>query len=80
MNVVSRCRLHEVGFSCIINVTYGILCNGWGTSIILYVPRDNVNPVEMGKYFGYTIYESYDLNALAFSALKYYIVIASTTQ
>jgi hypothetical protein len=61
MDIISRCGPPEVGFSRAANVTYGILCNRWGTDIVLFVPQDNTNPTENGKYLELAIYESYDL-------------------
>ena len=38
--------INEVGLGYAASVTYGMLCNGWGTNIVLYVPQDNTNPAE----------------------------------
>jgi hypothetical protein len=35
MNVISWCGPLEVGLDRATNVTYGMLCNGWGTGIVL---------------------------------------------
>jgi hypothetical protein len=34
-DVISRCGPPEVGLDRATNVTYGMLCNGWGTGIVL---------------------------------------------
>jgi hypothetical protein len=34
-DVISWCGLFEVELACATNVTYGMLCNGWGTDIVL---------------------------------------------
>ena len=42
-----RCEPLEVGLDCVASVTYGIFSyNGWGTGIVLQVPRDSVNPTK----------------------------------
>jgi hypothetical protein len=35
MNIISWCGPLEVRFDCTTNITYGMLCNGWGTDIVL---------------------------------------------
>jgi hypothetical protein len=47
-NVISQCEPLEVRLSCAANVTYGMLCNGWGIGIVLQVPQNSVNPAENG--------------------------------
>jgi hypothetical protein len=34
--------------SVVLLVLCMVVCNGWGTSIVLQVPRDNANPTEIG--------------------------------
>ena len=34
-DVISRCGSLEVRLDLVANVTYGMLCNGWGTGIVL---------------------------------------------
>jgi hypothetical protein len=48
MEVINWCGPLEVGLDRAINVTYCMLCNGWGIDIILYVPRDNANSTKKG--------------------------------
>jgi hypothetical protein len=47
-NVTSWCGPLGVGPDRATSVTYGMLCNGWGTGIILYVHWDSINPAEKG--------------------------------
>jgi hypothetical protein len=35
LGAISWCGLFEVGLGRATNVTYGMLCNGWDTSIVL---------------------------------------------
>ena len=38
-----------VGPNCAANVMYGMFsCNGWGTGIVLQIPRDSINPAKKG--------------------------------
>jgi hypothetical protein len=46
--VISWCGPLDDGFDRATNVTYDMLYNGWGTGIVLQVPRDSTNPTEEG--------------------------------
>ena len=43
-----QCGPPEVGLSSAASAMYGMLCNGWGTGIVLQVPQDSVNLAEKG--------------------------------
>ena len=48
-DVISLCGSLRIGPDCAANVTYDMFsCNGWGTGIVLQVPRDSINPAEKG--------------------------------
>jgi hypothetical protein len=39
---------HPRSDSVMLLVLCMVVCTGWGTSIVLLVPRDSINPVEKG--------------------------------
>jgi hypothetical protein len=42
------CGPLRVGLDRATNATHGMLCNGWGTGIVLEVLWDGINPAEKG--------------------------------
>jgi hypothetical protein len=47
MNIISDMG-HSRSDSVMSLVLCMVVCNGWGTSIVLQVPMDSANPVEKG--------------------------------
>jgi hypothetical protein len=45
---IISCVSHLRSNSVVLLILCIIACNGWGTGIVLQVPRDNVNPTENG--------------------------------